>query len=962
MSRSPHILAVCAAFTGALLALLLSGLPGVQANPFDVTPATQTPVGPTVAATGPLPTRVVIGGTDRFIWVSAAPLGPYKENQEFPDGTTTIYVNLWYIPDIGPIDYRVETYNNFGSLQTPRIEGRWRPEDGLISIPWSPATGSIPAVASPYTTRLSLKVAGTWTRIQEESWEIGTTLRLDSSVYVGAQTAVIEVLDRAANTSQGLDEVTVTAKSGLTPGGVTVRLQETTGSSGRFRTKGTGGYPHLAFCTSDCAPGQLPVNNLGDRITIQYTTVGGTALQAQADWRPEGSGGGTPGATTPVGPPTATPTPTPTLPSGAVTVVVTPASTTLAPGVVAAPVGYVTGPRNSVVYLSDQATDIFVGYRDIASPVFVGFVQFNPTLPPNARLVNADLTLMGRTKFLLSDGGQWHVDLVDMGSKAINYTTTFSDVFAAATLTELSPTLQRADLGDGTPNKFFFSAAGVAAVQDSIQAQGRVVFRISGPTEAAFSDSNLFGWAVGTAGTPATIPQLRLNYVIQAPTPTATRTAAQSATPTGTSPPPSTGTATATAPPGTATPTRTPSGPLTIQGVVQDCAGTALGGARVSIVGTEYADDTNSQGGYILGPLTALSEGTYTLLAEKGTLSAARDAYLRPTDGQITVNFTGLFCLRPAPAATLTATATAPSVATATTTATEPPPTVTSTLPPTSTPTRTASATASPSPTVTPTFTATATATPTSTPTLGVGVSFDKPFYVGLGDLARVSVFDLQRVEGPGTPALTVNVQVYSEISFRRIRLNLYRDPNTVGRFIPDVSSVIGFCDECNETDTTNLKLKVVPNTRLVVEYTGADGVLYRSEARWYATPPPTDTPIPTLTPTRTPTATRTATLTPTATATPLPPTATATLTPTDTPSPTATPTATETVGPAATSTATATLTLTPPPATATPTATAPLPRTTLYLPYIVAGCRNVCQAAGMNAPVLRGPDGLGDR
>lgn len=1008
MKRSPLWLSLVASATGLALIVLLGGLPSAWAGPDQATPATQTAVAPTLAATAPLPTRSSgIGGTDHFIWVSSEPLGAYKERPEFPDGTNLIYINFWYLPEVPNIEYRIETLNSFGALQNPRLEGFYQPSMGLISIPWAPATDSLPAVASPYTTRFMLRIANTFTKIQEQEWEIGSTLRLDKAGYVGSETAQIEVLDRGANTSQGLDEVTVFAKSNANSTGISVRLQETTGSSGRFRTKGNTLYPNLSFCISDCGSGQLRVDNLGDQIRISYTTVGGTLLQTSAVWQPQGGGGFTPIATTPVGPPTFTPTVTPTFPSGAQQIVITPVPTFLAPNVTAPKLGYVTGPTNSTVNLSDTIDNIYVGYNDIASPVYLGFVQFNYSLPAHAVLVNAELTITGKNSSLVTDGGEWMVDLVDMGSKQIGYTMTFSDVIGAATLATLTPSLRRADLATARPNRLFFSPAAVAALQNQLAAKQHAVFRIDGPTDSAFSDINLFGWDVGPPNGTSS-PQLKLNYIV------ATTTPAVSPTTTGTSPPTLTPTPSRTPTPSatpTASQTTTPGAPtiaptitvtassatpppFLIQGIVQNCAGIGIEGAQVAIFGTNYSATSLENGLYLIGSVT-VGAGAYTMIAVKGNLGATRTVALPPAQSSLVVNFTGEYCLRSAtnatdtptvtpsatssatwtpspsatpPAPTLTPTLTTePATATWTATPTQtatlsptptpsytstrtPTPTLTPTPTPTETPTRPPTFTASPTATRTPTVTispsATASATPTATATLTAGVTMDKEVYYTLTDVMRLTVFDLARYNGPLSTRFNAPVRVTSnDPSGGFVDVNLFVDDSLPGRYILDRGSLIGFCDECFRTGSDGLKVKVFTGAVVRAEYRALDGTTYSDDGRWFPFLPNTPTTTPTPTITRTPTPSRTTTMT--ATPTLIPPSATPS--PTATEPPAETPTFTPTVTPPH-PTDTPTFTVTPtstsePTTTATPT---PTPTTEtgvhkIFIPYINAGCPVGC-------------------
>ena len=1081
---------VIGAFSALALMLTLGGLPSAQAGVDQDVPPTQTALTATVVASGgATPTVVGDGRRQSYVWVSSRPATtvPFDDDlvTEFPDGTTLIYINIWIGNEPLPVDYHIETRNGFGALQSPRIEGSYDPATGIITVPWSPASGSIPRAGNDYITTLYVlkNIAGTILRIPyQDKWRIGSNLRFNQAGYSGVGPASLEVIDDGRNqnpNSQETVSVRVWSDTG-DPTGFTLTLKESSPNSGRFTTGGASGMPNLSFCTdagcSDGSATRLAVNPNGDRVHASYTTASNLSLSAQADWTPSGGGGGTPQVPTATGLPTLTPTRTPTLPVGAATVTLTPVPTVLAPGVYVPRVGYIRGVRNRSglppINFPDFNPDMSVGYYDASSePVWLGFIRFDYTLPNRAQVVNADLAITGSRGFnpeLKGDTGQWRVDIIDMGSKVIDYTMVFTDIAGADTLATLSPILTPDMLQPTMTNRLFFSPEARLAMQSQLESKGYVVFRISGPASVSFREQNIFSWATGWSGNaPSTEPgpQLRLNYIIPLSTGTATATSAVSATGTpsatatrtATAPPPLTATRTAsptltptpsaTAPPAepgptaSATPTVTPALPsFILSGFVEDCAGNHLTDARVSILQTGYSALTQEGGVYVM-PSVSLPIGLYTLVAVKGDLVAARLATLGAGQPQYVVNFTADFCLRsgaalvtptvtsppptltptrpptvtatpteapteaPTPTATPTeepgATPTAtdePSVLpteAATPTLTPPPPTATATRtatrtatpsprPPTATPsasptapttstatttptetaspTATTTATQTASPTATTTPTRTASPTPTVTPTRVSGVYMDKAVYATYADQVRVTVFDPARYASPPSTSFNAPIEIYSDASGARIRLNLYRDDTVPGQYIPDRNSLVGFCEECNETDVIAAQLKVRNGSLIKAEYRALDGTLYTATARWQLNPFPTQTltPTPSLTPTvtttRTPSRTPTATpVPPTATATATEPPATETPTPTDTPPPTDTPTPTPSAPPVSpTPSRTATLNVPPPAATATPTRTGtaapptPTPTPTLseaeglpyhlYLPLIAGG------------------------
>lgn len=825
MSRLSLLLTLVSTVVGLALLSLIGGLPAVQASVASPQDGTATPIGPTVVATAPtpIPTDPLLPAP--FLWVSAQPGAPYRPTVEFEEGTTVVYFSFYYQDFYHRYPYTIEVENTFGGLVGPRIEGEYRPEHGVVTVAWSPTSGSLPAVAGPYRTRITFRLPGTEVPVDYE-WDIGSTLKLDQSAYYASQPAVVEVVDKGRNTNlNALDKITTVVASSQVEGHqVTLSLEETSFSSSRFRTKGNTAFPHLSFCpsTAACADRQLRVASSGDHILVTYTTAAGLALRKEANWFPQGpdTGTGTPGAT--AVPPTVTPTPTPTFPVGAREVVLTPVLTRVPiPGATAETIeagraGYVRGPRCSppgCIYLGAStlggftASDMQVGYYETDYPQYVGFVEFNPSaaLPPGARLVNADLKLTGTSNaglvsaFLQSEG-EWKVELVDLGDTAVNLDLTYADLYNAASLGQLHPVLKPVDLKASTPNHLFFDTDVREALQNQLATRQRAVFRMSGPASPPVGeDANLFWWSIAGAGQPA----LTLNFLDPLPTDT-------------------TATATATA----------------------SAAATATG-----------------------LPVTATASPTAT-----------------PTGGT---------------------TATASATATAT---------------PATTPTPSATATATP----TPSATATATPTPTPTPPL-VSAYWDRPFYVGAGELASLVVYD------PDVFPLYVDVQIYSDTPPANVLyVTLYRTDPLSPYFTSGSASVVGFCTDCPaSTSAAGNKLKVAPGARIVVEYRRPPVCdPCQGEARWYDVAPPA-----THTATPSPTATMTASATPT-------PGLTATVTPTVT----ATATPSPTLPPAATATATATVTATVlPPTTPTVTATARPLDHVLYLPHLSAGCATLC-------------------
>ncbi len=345
------------------------------------------------------------------------------------------------------------------------------------------------------------------------------------------------------------------------------------------------------------------------------------------------------------------------------------------------------------------------------------------------------------------------------------------------------------------------------------------------------------------------------------------------------------------------------------------------------------------QGGFIQNDLFGWYSGTGSGDAAKAP--QLRISYVAPVTMTATPTATETASLTPSPSPTEGEGSQTPTPTT----------TMTPTFAATSTPTATLSLTPSPSATPregsqTPTLTATATATPspsatreptaTPTPTIPTtSVRFDKLFYVGTSDVARVRVFDPMVSQGP------VYARASSSGSPGTVVLTLWPNPTTPGLFVSDEGLAFCLPDACSSSGTNpTLHLRVLPpSTDLTVEYP-ATNPKATGMAQWFETTPSTATP--TLTPSPSPmlepsqTPTPSATVTPTSTSTSTQTTtatmtATSTLTPTPTPSVTITPSASPTA------------TLTPSPTqgegstTATPTVTPTRPtgQHRLYLPLL---------------------------
>ncbi len=484
-----------------------------------------------------------------------------------------------------------------------------------------------------------------------------------------------------------------------------------------------------------------------------------------------------------------TPTPTPTQRPGQVDVTVTPA---------AGQVGYFSAIHGNRL----GAESVFAGLLG-GQDTYHGIVQFDlPSLPPQARIVDARVTLTGKSDAQLdrTQPDVWGAYVLPERYNSLIATATYTDVHAASTVASLASDLKPGQLGPNVENTLRFSDLTFDLVDSRQRASGKLTLRLDLFT-GSFTTNTLFSWYSGTTPAEASkAPVLHISYTL-----------------------PVTTTATATdAPTATATPTLTP---------------------------------TPS-----------------------------------PTPGEATAT--------PTPTTTQTATPTPSATGS---------PTITASSSPT--------ATATSNPTATQ---VTSTLTPTATSTVSApSVTFDKPYYVGVDDLARVSVFDPTVTQAP------IYARASSSGSFGSVVLTLWPSPTTPGLFVSD--ETLSFClpDACTSSGTNpTAHLRVVPpSTDLTVQYPATNPTT-TGQAQWLETAPPTATVTATLTPSPSPTPDASRTATPTATLTP-------TSSPTgsegsQTPTPTTAPSVSPTV------TASATLTPSPSPTrgegnrtpTATPTAT----------------------------------------
>jgi len=128
-----------------------------------------------------------------------------------------------------------------------------------------------------------------------------------------------------------------------------------------------------------------------------------------------------------------------------------------------------------------------------------GVTQFDigSSIPANARLVSVEVELAGRSTRYLDPfaDGEWTLQLLDSAVDAAWARPGFGywQVHYAGVTATIPPALSKADVDVGKVNKFTFTPAQLAAVQQRLSTTGKLSFRLDGTTTAAYA-RQIFDW------------------------------------------------------------------------------------------------------------------------------------------------------------------------------------------------------------------------------------------------------------------------------------------------------------------------------------------------------------------------------------------------------------------------------------------------------------------------------------
>jgi hypothetical protein len=341
----------------------------------------------------------------------------------------------------------------------------------------------------------------------------------------------------------------------------------------------------------DCIYGGYILSTTVDRFDAPLTIVQRlNTITPTSSLSPTPTGTGTPTSTstptpsqtltaTPTGTNTPTQTRTPTI-----TPTFTPVGTRMIVTPVAGQVGFVASDdpptRNHL-----GGPYIWAGYYFDATfhQLFNGAIQFDipTTIPVQARITGAEVTVKGMYSSLLFPDGTWQLQLLAPSIDTLwGPTLTYTDIHTVPVLFTVPPVLSSSQLGVDVTNTFTFDSLQLPAVEGRLMTTRKLSFRIDGPSGGT-SPYNIFLWYTGlpTDGAPEP-PRLILYYELltstpsNTPTATPTRTSTLTRTPTATQTNTRTPTGTATSTPSTTvsptlTPTITPSSTPTMTGCTE---------------------------------------------------------------------------------------------------------------------------------------------------------------------------------------------------------------------------------------------------------------------------------------------------------------------------------------------------------------------------------------------------------
>lgn len=137
--------------------------------------------------------------------------------------------------------------------------------------------------------------------------------------------------------------------------------------------------------------------------------------------------------------------------------------------------------------------NLHAGFFDGQRYASVLFFDLAP-IPPGSRVLFADLLLTGLGRDNLGRDGGWMVSLLDPQAVSDWKNLPASTLLKAVTATPMSKTFEPADLDVRLVNQLLFTDNQFPVLEQSINEQGFVAFRVDGP---AGPDKNIFTWDGG---------------------------------------------------------------------------------------------------------------------------------------------------------------------------------------------------------------------------------------------------------------------------------------------------------------------------------------------------------------------------------------------------------------------------------------------------------------------------------
>jgi hypothetical protein len=142
-------------------------------------------------------------------------------------------------------------------------------------------------------------------------------------------------------------------------------------------------------------------------------------------------------------------------------------------------------------------------YKGQSFQTIIGFEL--TALAPGSKILYAQVELVGLNRSNLGTGGKWTLQLLSSTASSPN-----ADLRTVAAQANIGATLAADQLTEGQINKFVFGSDQYSSLEDALNANGRVYFRLSG---SGSTDDDLFTWDGGDRDLPSSRPTLRLIVV-----------------------------------------------------------------------------------------------------------------------------------------------------------------------------------------------------------------------------------------------------------------------------------------------------------------------------------------------------------------------------------------------------------------------------------------------------------------